>query len=97
MIYVGGPVKLAKFKQAGTADLGAAVVEALGDRKAALMANHGLVAVGKDLDEAEFVSEIVEIHAKMYVMAKSLGKINVVPDDIVRSWREFYYKKMKSY
>jgi len=97
IIYVGGPVKLAKFEQAGTIDLGREVVKALGDRKAALMANHGLVAVGKDLDEAEFVSEIVELHAKMYVMAKSIGKVNLVPEDIIEKWREFYIKNMENY
>ena len=92
VIYVGGPVELARFEQAGTIELGKAVVEALGDKKAALMSNHGLVAVGKDLDEAEFVSEIVELHARMYILAKSIGKVNVVPPEIVEKWKEYYYK-----
>lgn len=93
IIYVGGPVKLAKFVSAGTRELGLEVVKALGDRKAALMANHGIVTVGRDLDETAFLTEIVEIHAQMYVMARIFGEVNVIPSDVLEKWKKIYYDK----
>ncbi|OYT39144.1 MAG: hypothetical protein B6U86_05595, partial [Candidatus Altiarchaeales archaeon ex4484_43] len=47
--------------------------------KSSINANHGIVVVGKDLDEAAFLTEIVEIHAKMYIMARVFGNMNILP------------------
>lgn len=93
VIYIGGPVKLAKFVSAGTRELGIEVVKVLGDRKAALMANHGIVVVGKDLDEAAFLTEIVEIRAKMYIMARVFGNVNILPKETLEKWKTIYYER----
>ena len=53
-------VRVARFAETGTADLGAYAVEALGDRSAVLLARHGVVGVGATLDEALAVCERVE-------------------------------------
>jgi ribulose-5-phosphate 4-epimerase/fuculose-1-phosphate aldolase len=43
----GGELLTALFAPTGTNEIAAAVVEALGDRRAALLARHGVVAVGE--------------------------------------------------
>jgi L-fuculose-phosphate aldolase len=54
--------------------LGDAVVSALGEKsKAALMANHGAVCVGGDLDEAFLVATLLEKLSMQVVFAKIVG------------------------
>jgi L-fuculose-phosphate aldolase len=43
----GGEVLTARFAATGTDEIAAAAVEALGDRRAVLLARHGVVAVGE--------------------------------------------------
>ncbi len=50
----------AVWAETGTAELGAHAVAALGDRRAVLLARHGVVGVGASLDEALAVCEDVE-------------------------------------
>src|SRR5439155_11169040 len=45
-IYVGGEVPVTEYGQSGTQDVGDNAVAVLADRGAALLANHGMVAVG---------------------------------------------------
>ena len=45
-MYVGGEVRCAEYAMSGSADVGANAVKALQGRGAALLPNHGMVAVG---------------------------------------------------
>ena len=47
-----GVIPCAPYVAAGTQEVGAATADALGDGDCALMANHGAVFVGKDLNDA---------------------------------------------
>ncbi|KXB07955.1 aldolase, partial [candidate division MSBL1 archaeon SCGC-AAA382M17] len=49
---VGGNVETADYKLPGTDDLAEAALDALSNKKAALLANHGVVALGEDMKEA---------------------------------------------
>ena len=51
-LLLGGAVRVAPYATFGTPELAAIVREALAGRQAALMANHGSVAVGASLDAA---------------------------------------------
>ena len=62
---VGGPVRTTVDAAAGTDAIARAAVEALGGRQAALLARHGVVAVGGSLAQALLVSQVVERHAQM--------------------------------
>ena len=46
-VFVGGEVSVTEYAPSGTHDVGKAAVECLAERGAALLANHGMVAVGK--------------------------------------------------
>jgi L-fuculose-phosphate aldolase len=69
----GSSVRCAAYATFGTAELSAAALEALADRKACLLANHGLVAAGADLDEALRVAEETERVAQVYWLALAAG------------------------
>lgn len=69
--FVKGPVKCAKYAEAGTEELADYIVEAMGENcKAALLANHGAVAVGKDIIEAFNVAVYLEKIAKVAIHVK---------------------------
>ena len=59
-IYVGGDVPVADYKLTGSDDLGEEVSRWVGDRGAVLMANHGLLTVGKNIDYALKLTSLVE-------------------------------------
>ena len=50
--YEDNTIRCAKYGVSGTKGLAENVVKALGNEKGALMANHGAVFVGKDMEEA---------------------------------------------
>ena len=69
----GSSVRCAAYATFGTAELSAAALAALDGRKACLLANHGLVAAGADLDEALRVAEETERVAQVYCLALAAG------------------------
>lgn len=77
----GGPtVRCAEYATFGTEVLSAAVVQALEDRSACLMANHGLLAVGGTLDGAFLVAAEVEKIAELYWRALAVGDPVILND-----------------
>ncbi|MGE5397823.1 MAG: class II aldolase/adducin family protein [Chitinophagales bacterium] len=80
---VGGSVEVGPYTVCGTQELANTAVMALGDRNAALLANHGLLAVGKNLDEALRVALVVERSAQIAYMAKVIGSCNEIDKDKV--------------
>lgn len=68
-----GDVPIAKFETPGTEDLADRVVEMLESHQVAVMQNHGIVAVGRNLLEALNRIEIVEITARIMTVAHIWG------------------------
>ena len=87
---VGGEVKVADYAFPSTEELAENVAGALHERNAVLLANHGVVAVGADLREALTVCELVERVAHIYVMAKAIGRVSLLPDEVVAVEEELY-------
>jgi L-fuculose-phosphate aldolase len=73
MVALGGPVRVAPYFTFGTPELAAAVLAALDGRTAALLSNHGTVAVGHDLDAAVAATDLLERSAWLYWHAAQLG------------------------
>ncbi len=79
--YLGGEIVCAEYGKVGSLDLAENIKKALGtQKKAALMRNHGAVALGKDLKEAFIVSDFIEKQAMVVIRAKSLGAL--IPIDV---------------
>lgn len=89
-IYVGGHVRCTKYAASGTADVGAEAVEALQGRGAALIANHGMVAVGPNPDKALHITALVERSAQIVYGARALGAVVPLPDDVDTGFASIY-------
>lgn len=84
----GGAVRTSAYARIGTPELARNVVEALGGGRAALIANHGAVAVGPDLPTAFDCCETLETCARIYVYARMAGEPVVLPPEVVREEKE---------
>jgi len=76
MIAVTGAhrVRCSAYATFGTAELSAAAVDALGESRACLLANHGLVTIGPDLETAFRIAVEVETVAEYWWRAKAAGE-----------------------
>ncbi len=72
-LYVGGDVVCADYGAVGSAKLAENILSALGNRKAALLQNHGAIYIGSDLEEAFIVAEYTEKGAHTVILARSMG------------------------
>ena len=90
VILIGGEIKVAQYGFPGTPDLAKNVVAALGPRNAVMLANHGVLAVGRDMREALTICELAEELAKIYVSALSLGKVKLIPAEAVELEKAFF-------
>lgn len=92
----GGPqIRCAPYATFGTEELSTNVVTALHRRRAALMANHGLVVLGRDLDQALALTAEAETLAKLYLDASAAGEPHILDnaemDRVIEKFREFDY------
>ena len=69
----GDSIRCAHYALFGTEALSENVLAALSDRKACLLANHGMIALGKDLDEALAIATEVEFICEQYWRALQVG------------------------
>ncbi len=72
--YVGGALETAPFMESGTAEYGAHALRVMGDRRAMIMANHGLLAIGRTVEEALETAAYAEEGARVYLLARPLGE-----------------------
>ncbi len=72
---IGGPIPCPPFVRAGAVELGGMIVEKTqkGRIFASLIANHGLVALGRSVNEALVAAEISEKSAKIVFLARLLN------------------------
>ncbi|MDX6701014.1 MAG: L-fuculose-phosphate aldolase, partial [Baekduia sp.] len=80
MVLLGGSVRVAPYTTFATPELAAAAVDALQGRTAALLANHGTVTFGADLDGAVRATELLEWAATLYWRAAQLGTPRVLDE-----------------
>ena len=89
-VYCGGDVLCTEYAASGTPDVGQNAVKALQGRAAALIANHGLVAVGPRPDRVLHVTALVERTAQIVWGARALGGPVAIPDDVNRDFAGIY-------
>ena len=81
----GGEVRCAPYAAFGTQTLSDHAVRALEDRRACLLAHHGVIACGSSLDDALALAIEVEHLAHMYLVACALGEPpRLDPDEMTR-------------
>ena len=95
-LVVGGTVTVSEYAFPSSEALARNVCDALGERNAALIRNHGVVGVGASLDEALQVCELVEHAAKVMVYASLLGGAMPLPAAVVEAETALYEMRRKS-
>jgi L-ribulose-5-phosphate 4-epimerase len=89
----GGPIPVARWACPGTPDTGFAALEVFSARpglKVCLLRNHGLVALGKDLDQAYEMAYSAEVGLQTYYQARLLGEPECLSPEQVAQMRQVY-------
>lgn len=72
-LLIGGAIRVAPFAVFGTRELAEAVTAALDGKQAAILANHGTVALGEELERALENALLLEWAADLYWRAHAIG------------------------
>jgi L-fuculose-phosphate aldolase len=70
----GDSIPCAPYALFGTQALSDGAIAALKDRKACLLANHGMIAIGRDLKQALAITQEVETLCEQYWRALQIGE-----------------------
>jgi L-fuculose-phosphate aldolase len=89
---VGGSVSVTPYAAPGSTDLAERAVDALQDRAAVLLANHGLVGVGRTLRDALTVCQVVEKSAQVFLWAKLSGSPHLLGVQEVQKLRQGFLR-----
>ena len=79
--FAGKNVRCGDYASFGTRELAEKTFEAMEDRYAALMANHGLITGADTLLRAFDIAQQIEFCARVYITARSIGQPVILPDD----------------
>lgn len=94
MVQIIGPsVRVSKYTLAGTQKFAKNAIKALRRRQAALLANHGAVCIGRNLEEAFAVSEVLEKACKAFIEAEFLGGAKSISKISAAIMHQVYLKK----
>ena len=89
----GADIRCAHYATFGTPELARHAVEALQDRRACLLANHGLVCLAADLPGALALALRVEQLARIYCQCVQAGEPQVLDEEemerVVRKFRSY--------
>jgi L-fuculose-phosphate aldolase len=80
LLLLGGPVRVAPYRTFGTRELAEVTLDALEGRAAALMANHGAIAYGNDVDAAVQQTLLLEWGCTLYWRAAAIGTPRVLDE-----------------
>lgn len=89
-VFIGGEVPVARYELTGSKELGEEVSEWVGDRAAVLMANHGLLTVGKHPADCLKLAQLVERTAQIVWGARLLGDLVPLPESTVKKMSPIY-------
>ena len=92
----GHRVKCTGYATYGSDELAKKALETIGDSNAVLLANHGLIALGEDVDRAFSTAEHLEFVSEVYYLTKTLGTPNILSDEnmdeVMKKFGTFRYK-----
>ena len=77
----GHRVRCTGYATYGSEELAKKALETIGDSNAVLLANHGLIALGEDVDRAFSTAEHLEFVSEVYYLTKTLGTPNILSDE----------------
>ena len=88
--FGGTDIRCAGYARYGTQELSDLALTALDQRNGCLLANHGMIAVGANLDKAMWLAVELETIARQYYLSLALGSPVILSDaDIVETAKAF--------
>jgi L-ribulose-5-phosphate 4-epimerase len=91
---IGGEVHCTEYVPAGQhKTIAAEVGRTIGDENAVLLANHGVLCCGRNLDEALAANQILEKAALMMLVAGGREKVIPIPEEFAKSERHRFLHK----
>jgi len=88
--HIGGNIRIAKYALPGTDELAVNVCQAIEDRKAALLKNHGAIGIGETLKDAYKSCMLTEKSAQILTYAKNLGHIHLISTEDAAIMVDYY-------
>ena len=86
-VFGGDDVPCVPYSTFGTQSLAAAAANALTDRTACLLGNHGMIARGRNLKNAANLAYRLEIMCRQYLISRQIGEPRRLTD---QEWEEFF-------
>ena len=93
-VTVGGAVRVTDYAPPGSEELADKAVEALEGRTAALISNHGLVTLGRDLETAMDIAVLVERAAHICIVTRLLGLQRPLPPEALAVEEELFRMRL---
>lgn len=93
MPFLGGDIPLSQFGMPGTDELAINANKVLKNRNSCLLMNHGVLVIGKNLDQVYVRAQYVEDAARIYHYAREVGKPVELDESILAVLREKYHLK----
>jgi L-fuculose-phosphate aldolase len=76
-----GEVAISPYETPGSQAFADTVLPFVKDTDTILLANHGTVTYGSDLEDAYFKTEIIDAYCRILILAKQLGSVNYYTDE----------------
>jgi L-fuculose-phosphate aldolase len=91
-----GPVPLTEYAPPGTSAVPDSLAPFLPDHVAFLLRNHGLLTIGRNLEEAYLRHETVEHFARILHLARQLGNVERIPEEDLERLEELREKLQRT-
>src|SRR3954454_814264 len=76
-----GEVAIAPYETPGTQAFAETVLPYVKDTDTIILANHGTITYGSDLQDAYFKTEIIDAYCRILILSKQLGTVNYYSDE----------------
>jgi L-fuculose-phosphate aldolase len=88
--FGGNSVRCAEYARYGTAELSRNALKAMKDRQACLLANHGMIAAGPNLERAMWLAVELETLARQYFYALQTGDMVLLSEEEIDGVRKSF-------
>jgi L-fuculose-phosphate aldolase len=87
-----GEVPMAVYETPGGQKFAETIVPYVKDCNTIILANHGTVSFGPDLEKAYFNTEIIDAYCRILILARQLGRVNYITEQQTRELLELKKK-----
>ena len=97
VIFLGGYVDVSEFASAHTEEFSVNAIKGLGTRNGTLMANHGVLVCGRNMDHAVKMAELIEKLAWIHYGATLMGGTNIISGDSCPMFIDMFEEKFATH